>query len=90
MRISIKRNAPVAQLNRASGFYPVCRGFESLLGYQYGKVAKWLRRQPAKLRIVSSTLTLASIATEELGVWVWSLGRRRPEGSKLLLYVPLA
>lgn len=27
----------------------------------YGKVAKWLKRQPAKLRIVSSTLTLASI-----------------------------
>ena len=26
--------APVAQLNRVSGFYPVCWGFESLLGYQ--------------------------------------------------------
>ena len=24
--------APVAQLDRASGFYPVCREFESLLG----------------------------------------------------------
>ena len=38
--------APVAQLNRASGFYPVCRGFESLLAYQQlnRTVAQYVRK----------------------------------------------
>ena len=34
VKTSFSRYAPVAQLDRASGFYPVCREFESLLGCQ--------------------------------------------------------
>jgi hypothetical protein len=35
LRILVKRNpAPVAQLDRATGFYPVWREFESLRGHR--------------------------------------------------------
>ena len=76
--------ASVVQLNRTSGFYPVRRRFESCLGFQYGKVAKWLRHQPAKLRIVSSTLTLASNICPFSSVGIEYLATNQRVGSSSL------
>ena len=35
--IILKLNAPVAQLDRVTGYEPVGRGFESLLAHQQGR-----------------------------------------------------
>ena len=51
----LKENGEIAQLARAHGSYPWCRGFESPSRYLYGILAQLGEHLPYKQRVIGSS-----------------------------------
>ena len=63
------KNGEIAQLARAHGSYPWCRGFESPSRYLYGILAQLGEHLPYKQRVTGSSPVGSTSSLEDNFIW---------------------
>ena len=63
------KNGEIAQLARAHGSYPWCRGFESPSRYLYGILAQLGEHLPYKQRVTGSSPVGPTSSLEDNFIW---------------------